>query len=104
MSSASTTWAIGRDGRLVAIADHVPEPAVTQPAARAPLADDEPAATSISLSRISAFAEMVEPPPLRRAATLIHPICADKQARIAMIRACHRKLVRAGYFDFAVKP
>lgn len=104
MSAASTTWAVGRDGRLVAIADHVPEADIALPAACAPVADDEPAASSISLPRITAFAEMAELPPLRRAATPIHPICADKQARIAMIRACHRKLVRAGYFDFAVKP
>ena len=99
MSSASTTWAVGSDGRLVAIANHMPEPDFALPAARAPVADDEPDASSISLPRITAFAEMAELPPLRRAATPIHPICADKQARLAMIRASHRKMARAGMFD-----
>ena len=99
MSSASTTWAVGRDGRLVAIAAHVPEPDVARPATRAPIPDDEPTASSISLPRITAFAELAEAPPFRCAAPPITSICADKQARLAMIRASHRKMARAGMFD-----
>ena len=99
MSSGSTTWAVGRDGRLIAIADHVPEPDVARSAARARVPDVEPAASSISLPRITAFAAIAEPPPMRCAAPALVPICADKQARLAMIRACHRKMARAGMFD-----
>lgn len=99
MSAASTTWAVGRDGRLVAIADHVPEPEVVRPAARAPIADAEPSASLISLPVITAFAELADTPPMRCAAPALAPICADKQARLAMIRACHRKMARAGMFD-----
>ncbi|KUL93456.1 hypothetical protein DK26_23335 [Bosea sp. WAO] len=97
--SSSTTWAVGRDGRLIAIAAHEPEIEAAPAVVRAPLRDAEPAAPSISLPTISAFAEIAEAPPLRRAAPALAPICADKQARIAMIRASHRKLARAGIFD-----
>ena len=99
MSSGSTTWAVGRDGRLIAIADHVPEIEAAPAVVRAPLRDAEPAAPSISLPRITAFAAIAEPPPMRCAAPALVPICADKQARLAMIRACHRKMARAGMFD-----
>lgn len=53
----------------------------------------------VSLPRIPALADVADFPPLRRLATAIEPIPADKQARIAIIRACHRKMARAGMFD-----
>lgn len=99
MSASSTTWAVGSDGRLVAIAAYEPELNVAAPATRARAPDAEPAASSISLPKITAFAEIAEPPPMRPAAPALAPICADKQARLAMIRACHRKMARAGMFD-----
>ena len=100
MSSASTTWAVGRDGRLMAIAEH--EPQVETRTDRVSgvagvSADLKP--KQVSLPRISALSELAEAPSRSRPAPPITPICADKQARLATIRACHRKMARAGMFD-----
>lgn len=61
--------------------------------------NDDHNVKQVSLPRISALADVADFPPQRRLVTAIEPIPADKQARISIIRACHRKMARAGMFD-----
>lgn len=60
---------------------------------------DEATLTRVSLPKVSALSWPEPEPEVRKRATPIAPVCADKAARIAMIRASHRKLARAGMFD-----
>lgn len=57
--------------------------------------------STVSLPRVTAFSAEASEERRSRLVTSIEPVCQTKAGRIALIRAVHRRMVRAGLFDFA---